>query len=98
MKNKVAVETRISNALKLPSEKKVYFNGFVVNMSASDILIGLEANNEPVAMLNTSLSVAKALSEMLRNIITRFEEGTDYKVPELKEMEERLSKLDAKSK
>ncbi len=98
MGKQINSETRMSNAISLPPEKRVYFNGFVVNMSASDIVIALELNNEPVILLNTSFPIAKAFVEILGETIANFEKGAEIKIPQLKTIERKLKKLNAEEK
>lgn len=98
MAKAVEVEKRLSRLISLPSEKKVYFNGMVVSMSASDVMIGLETNGEPAILLNTSFSVAKALVQLLGVTIDKFEKDTEYEIPTLKEVEEKLGKAKENAK
>ena len=84
------IQKRIAKVLSLPPEKRVYFNGFVINLSASDVAIGLETNGQPAFVLNTSFAVAKALASVLNVTLSEFEKNVEYQIPELKDIEERF--------
>lgn len=68
----------------------IYFNGYEVAMSHSDIQIQLTVNGHPNAILNTSWTTAKTLAMGLNHIITRLEEIADRKIITTKEMDEAI--------
>lgn len=59
---------------------KIYFNGFVNIIGAGDILMVLEKNGKPAAVINTSYSVAKTLALKLNGLIQQLEHATDNKI------------------
>ena len=73
------LEKRLNNAVQSDCEK-IYFNGFVNALGAGDILIVLERNTQPVAVLNTSYTVAKTLAQKLNAIIQTLETATDVSI------------------
>ena len=97
MAEKSDIDKRLNRLMTLPSEKKVYFNGLVVSITASDVIIGLELNGQPELLLNTSVPVAKALIQILRNSISKFEKVIEFDYPPLKELEEKVKKNNAKT-
>ena len=76
---------RIQKGLKLPSEKKIYFNAFTMSINNSDFALVLQLNDEPILFLNCSHSVAKSMSKVLKEVINNFEEGTSIKILSLDE-------------
>jgi hypothetical protein len=56
---------------------EIYFNGFVISISGSDVMTGLERNGKPVVILNMSYTIAKTLAISLGQIISQFEEGVE---------------------
>ncbi|MGE5446245.1 MAG: hypothetical protein ACM3SR_16890 [Ignavibacteriales bacterium] len=52
------------------------FIGFVTSLGTGDVLIVLERNGRPIALLNTSYTTAKSLVEKLGGLITVLEQKT----------------------
>jgi hypothetical protein len=96
MDNQNELNNRISKSMNLPSEKKFYFNGFIVAISPSDIAIGLEVNGEPVLLLNTTIPVAKEFVKILNDTINNHEKKMDFEFPSLHDLEMRIEKNNAK--
>lgn len=66
--NKV-IETAISSA-EIP---KLYCNGFTVAIGTSDILVVLQNNQQSVAVLNISFTIAKTLVQKLNGLVGTIE-------------------------
>lgn len=63
----------ISSAILNKEIPKFYFNGFSNGIGNSDIVIVLQLNNTPIAVLNTSYTIAKTLSKKLDEMIQNLE-------------------------
>lgn len=59
----------------------IYFNGFAILTSEHDIIISLQRNGKPVAVLNTPHSMAKTLASALSESTTNFEEKMNTTIP-----------------
>ena len=83
---------QLQAASELPLDKKFYFNGFTVAMSPIDCAIVLQYNNQPIALLSTSHTIAKALVAQLNGLISDFEQKTGRDILKLDEIQALLSK------
>lgn len=86
-----ALKVRIDAALQ-PDIPKINFNGIITTLGTGDIMVVLERNAQPVAVLNTSYTVAKTLSVMLGNVIAQLEERSGHTIMTTKEIEQLLEK------
>lgn len=75
---------------ELPLESKFYFNGFTVGISPMDCSIVLMRNNQPIALLNTTHVIARAMSSGLEGLIKDFEDKTGQHVMKLDELKQLL--------
>ena len=73
-------QTQIQAGLKLPDEKKIYFNGFASAVGKGDILIVLLEDNNPVALLHASHTIAKTLSLKIGELINTLETKTGRQI------------------
>lgn len=96
MSEGIDFEQRIVEGLKLPDERKFYFNGYTVSITPQDVIIILQKNNQPFAVLNTSHSIAKTFVEALSKLIEDFEKRTNHEILTLSDYEERLKDAEAK--
>lgn len=69
-------EQRLSQAISNPDVPKLYFNGFTVAIGSGDIVLMLQRNGEPLAVLNASYTVAKTLGAKLGGSIAVLESST----------------------
>lgn len=83
---------QLQAASELPPDKKFYFNGFTVAISPIDCTIVLQYNNQPVALLSTSHTIAKTLVVQLSGLISDFEQKTGRAILKLDEMQALLGK------
>lgn len=75
----------------------VYFNGFDLNSSLSDMTAGLILNGRPQLLLYMSFTTAKTLAAELTKMVQTFEEATGHDVmvmDEVKQGYERAAKSD----
>jgi len=83
---------QLQAASELPADKKFYFNGFTVAISPMDCAIVLQYNNQPIALLSTSHTIAKTLVTQLNGLISDFEQKTGQGILRLDEVQALLSK------
>lgn len=70
------LDAQLRQALEDPSIPKMYFNGFINVIGTADIIIVIKQNDRPIALLNTSYTVAKTLVEKLGKTISSLETQT----------------------
>ena len=76
MHKKEAFLKQIESVLEDKELPTIYFNGFITTVGTGDVLIILRQQNKPVAILNTSYTVAKTLAEKLGGGIAVLEQRT----------------------
>src|SRR4030067_760756 len=84
--------SRLHSASELPLEKKLYFNGFTVALSPIDCSIVLQHNDQTIALISTSHSIAKTLVSQLDSLLSDFEHKTGNVILKLDEINDLLSK------
>ncbi|OGO36237.1 MAG: hypothetical protein A2W35_10240 [Chloroflexi bacterium RBG_16_57_11] len=80
-------EEQLRKGLELPPENRYYFNGYTISISPPDFVIVLKYNDQPIAYLNTSHTIAKTLAKVMTNIITGFENKTKQHIFTLDEID-----------
>ena len=90
-KNKSDYAERINKALENTEIPKLHFNGFVNTMAIGDVLMVLENNGKPVAILNGSYTVVKSFADSLNNLIENLERKSERKIMTTNEVEKYLS-------
>lgn len=80
----------INLALESDTVPKIYCNGFTNAVGNSDIMIVMQQNGKPSAMVNVSFSVAKTLSQSLKEIIDTLEKKSKQKIMTTHEVEKFL--------
>lgn len=76
----------------LPSDRRIYFNGFSATITAPDVVIILHQSGRPTAVLNCSHIVAKTLQIALGSIVSDFEDGLGQNVMTIDAINETLAK------
>ena len=79
-------QAQLQAGLGLPPEKKIYFNGYTIAMTPTDVVLVLLSNNQAVITLNTPLTIAKTLSKVIDALIKDYETRTGQKVLTLDEI------------
>ncbi len=80
----------INLALESDTVPKIYCNGFTNAVGNSDIMIVMQQNGKPSAIVNVSFSVAKTLSQSLKEIIDTLEKNSKQKIMTTHEVEKFL--------
>ena len=91
MAEDISFEQKIQSGLDLPDEKKIYFNGLTVSISIPDVVIVLQQNDKPVALLNASHSTAKTMVALLQGVLESFERNSEHPILMFGEYQERLN-------
>jgi len=76
----------------------IYFNGFSLGMGIGDIVLVLKSNNESVAVMNTSYTVAKTLVTKLNMLIKNLENKANTTILTTDQITEVMSKGDSDDK
>ncbi len=66
-----ALHQLINHALQSDSIPKIYCNGFTNAVGNSDVMLVLQQNGKPAGLVNMSFTVAKTLSQALKDISIR---------------------------
>ena len=74
------VAEKIRSALESQKIPHLYANGFTNALSSADIVIVLERQNEPVAVLNVSYTTAKSLAQKLSQLISNLEKASNQSI------------------
>jgi uncharacterized protein (DUF1499 family) len=82
----------LQDGLNLSSDKKIYFNGFTLSITPSDVIIVLQRDNQVVTFLNTTHIIAKTLMVKLQSALEGFENDTEFHIPNLDNIVEILKK------
>ena len=90
MADKKSLEQRTQAATANPSVPKIYFNGYINNLSTGDVLVVLENNGAPVGVLNMSYTTAKSLVVGLGQVIGMLERATGRSMLTTQEVEKAL--------
>ena len=84
--------SEVQNAINNNELPHLYCNGFTVTLTTSDVLLVLKLNDAPVAVLNTSYTVAKTLAGKLGNAIVILEDRTGNTIMTTEEVDTKLHK------
>ncbi len=90
------LQERIQKALDNKEIPNIHFNGFVTSLGTGDVLIVLERNGRPIALLNTSYTTAKSLVEKLGGLITVLEQKTGNTIMTIDEITAKMGEKDKK--
>ena len=75
-----SVAEKIRNALASENIPHLYANGFTNALSNADIVIVLERQSDPVAVLNLSFTTAKSLAHKLSQLIENLEKASNQSI------------------
>jgi len=70
----------------------IYFNASVHSLSATDVMLVLEKDGKPVAVLNTSWIQAKSLVKSLNDLLQRLERNLGTPIKSAQEVSDILVK------
>lgn len=90
-KRKEAISTEIQKAVENKELPRLYFNGFATTLSTGDVMLVLKQNDEPVAILNTSYTVAKTLAQKLEGVIVILEDITGNTIMTTEQIENAIA-------
>lgn len=75
----------------------IYFNGFSITLSGSEISVFVVHDNQAAAKLVMPLPVAKSLIAQLGAALNQYEAATETKIPTVEELTAMLAKLNDKT-
>jgi hypothetical protein len=75
-----------------PRVHSLYFNGFEVNNSLSDMNMLLMLDGVPLVRLNLSFTTAKTLGSYLSDTVANFEKNTEHTIMSMDDVLTRLEK------
>lgn len=84
------INKRLTDAINLDDIPNIYFNGFTNTIGLGDIVISIERNGKPVAVLNASYTVAKTLALKLNGLIQNLENTTGNKIMTTDDVEQKF--------
>ena len=96
-KNTLAPETT-QPVLQMVEIQNIYFNGFQLGLTNSDIHALLLRDGQPVVDLNMSFTTAKTLQVLLSETMKKLETVTNRDIMTTREVEAGLQKLKAVDK
>lgn len=85
-----ALNQLINLALESDSIPKIYCNGFTNAVGNSDVMLVLQQNGKPAGVVNISFTIAKTLSQSLKEIIDSIEEKSNQTIMTTHEVEKFL--------
>lgn len=91
--NLSTIDKLIQKAVESNEIPKIYFNGFANGLGNSDIVIVLQSNGKPVAVLNTSFTIAKTLVQKLNDVIGIIEKNSGNTIMTTTDIDKALTKI-----
>ncbi|PZV81480.1 hypothetical protein CLV31_11011 [Algoriphagus aquaeductus] len=85
-----ALNQLINLALESESIPKIYCNGFTNAVGNSDVMLVLQQNGKPAGVVNMSFTIAKTLSQSLKEIIDSIEQKSNQSIMTTYEVEKFL--------
>lgn len=85
-----ALNQLINLALESDSVPKIYCNGFTNAVGNSDVMVVLQQNGKPAGVVNMSFTIAKTLSQSLKEIIDSIESKSNQNIMTTHEVEKYL--------
>lgn len=76
----------------LNSVPKIYTNSFSLGLTSSDLFLVLMVNGQPTHQLNMSLVTARSIINALEQALNDFEKKTGINIPDVRAVQELLSK------
>ncbi|TXI71086.1 MAG: hypothetical protein E6Q41_00680 [Cyclobacteriaceae bacterium] len=87
------IDELIQKAVESNEIPKIYFNVFGNGLGNSDIVIVLQSNGKPVAVLNTSFTIAKTLVQKLNDVIGIIEKNSGNTIMTTMDIDKALTKI-----
>jgi hypothetical protein len=85
-----AIIDQVKLAINDDSLPQIYFNGFSIATTSGDAILVLKLNEKPIAVLNTSYTLAKTLLVKMGGVLTKYESSTQETILTTDEVQERL--------
>ena len=94
MADQINIDELMQQALTSGEVPKIYFNGFANALGNSDVVIVLQSNGKPVAVLNTSFTIAKTLIQKLNDVIGILEKNSGNSIMTTMDIDKALNKIE----
>jgi len=88
-----AMQKIMQEAIASEQVVNIYGNGFICLNTNADMLIIMQKNQKPVAVINLSYTTAKTLSEKLGQMVRDFEKKTGNTIMTIDVIDEKLKGL-----
>lgn len=82
----------VTNIIRSGDIPHLYANGFITALGNGDVVLALQRNATPVAVINLSYTVAKTLAQKLGRIIEDFEQNADHTIMTTETVDRALTK------
>lgn len=86
-----SIQTRLEQAQQRDAPV-FYANGFTASMGVGDVVLVLDRNGEPSAVLNMSFTLAKTLALSLNQVIEALEQNTGTTIMTTHEIAEKMGR------
>jgi hypothetical protein len=83
----------IPEAISNPAIAKLYFNGFTLGITNSDVILLTKQNNNPTVVFNISLTTAKTLAKKLSELVINFETNAELEIMTTDNIELALTRM-----
>lgn len=70
-----------------------YFNGMALGLTNADVNLVISLNNEPIAQLQMSFTIAKTLQEHLSDAMSKLESATNQKIMTTVEIDQGIQSI-----
>jgi hypothetical protein len=67
--------TVLKKAIEDSTLPRIYANGFATGLGSADVVLVLQLQGRPVAIVNLSYTLTKTLAEKLGELVTKFEQA-----------------------
>jgi hypothetical protein len=89
---KEQLNSTVTSIIRSGDISHLYANGFITALGNGDVILILQRNAAPVAVINLSYTVAKTLVQKLGRVIEDFEENADHKIMTTEVVDKALAK------
>ena len=86
------LNSTVTSILRSGDISHLYANGFITALGNGDVVLILQRNAAPVAVINLSYTVAKTLVQKLGQIIEDFEKNAEHKIMTTEVVDKALAK------
>lgn len=89
------IDELIKSALNNTEIPHIYFNGFAVSITPSDVILVVKRGESPIGLLYMSHNIAKTIVDLLGRTLVTYETTTGFTIPTTLEIAAKLGKEDS---